>query len=83
MLLAFAMFHFVANNGLNHVVAHSINHAVERGTELRALIARAIYVQSVKAGILIISGYGYVLGLFKLVPSLSVAPIGTLPCCSC
>ena len=26
------------------------------------MIAHAIYVQSVKAGILIISGYGYVLG---------------------
>ena len=63
---------FVANNGLSHLVAHSINHDVERGMELRALIVHAIYVQSVKAGILIISGYGYVWGFPTASLSLSL-----------
>ena len=62
MLLTFAVFGFAAANGLNHVIAHVINHGAERGTDLRTLIAHAIDIQTVKAGILIIAGYGYVLG---------------------
>lgn len=61
-LLAFGAIGLAIANGLNHMIAHIINHGGDRGSDTRTLFTIAVTVQAVKAGIIIIAGYGYLLG---------------------
>lgn len=47
--------------GLNHIIAHTINHGGD-ATDPRTLFTMAVTIQAVKAGIAIMSGYGYLPG---------------------
>ena len=44
------------------MIVHLINHGAERGIPPEALLNRAVHVQIMKAAILLIGGYGYLLG---------------------
>ena len=60
-LLAFGVIGLAIGNGLNHMIAHVVNHG-GGSTDTRTLLTIAVTVQAVKAGIVIIAGYGYLLG---------------------
>lgn len=60
LLLAFGVIGLAIANGLNHMIAHIVNHGGDANT--RTLLTIAVTVQAVKAGIIIIAGYGYLLG---------------------
>ena len=76
LLLAFAVILFAASGGMNHIIAHIINHGGE-DRSLRTLLTTAVNVQAVKAGIVIIGGYGYLLGFACIALALSrVFPSG-------
>ena len=76
LLLAFAVILFAASGGMNHIIAHIINHRGE-DRSLRTLLTTAVNVQAVKAGIVIIGGYGYLLGFACIALALSrVFPSG-------
>ena len=62
LLLTFGTFGIATANGLNHMIVHIINHGADRGISQATLFGIAIDVQAVKAGILIIAGYGLLLG---------------------
>lgn len=60
-LLAFGGIGLAFGYGLNHIIAHTVNHGGS-ATDPRTLFTMAVTIQAVKAGITIISGYGYLLG---------------------
>lgn len=61
LLLAFGVIGLAIANGLNHMIAHIVNHGGATANT-RTLLTIAVTVQAVKAGIIIIAGYGYLLG---------------------
>lgn len=62
LLIAIATIGLVFANGLNHMIAHVINHGANRDVALRTLYTLAVDIQAVKSGILIICGYAFFLG---------------------
>ena len=56
VLLTFAAFRFAFTNGRDDMIAHVINHGLEKDRSMAALVPPAVDIQAVKAGILIISG---------------------------
>ncbi|MDE0188173.1 MAG: hypothetical protein OXN80_03645 [bacterium] len=69
-LVAFGAIGLAFGHGLNHIIAHTINHG--GGGNPRTLFTIAVTVQAVKAGIVIISGYGYLLGFAAIAAGLSL-----------
>ena len=63
LALTVGLIGFIFNQGLNHMIAHIINHGGARGATTATLISHAIDVQSVKVGIAIYAGYVYLVGL--------------------
>ena len=53
VLLVVAVIGFVFSHGLNHMIAHIINHGAERGRSATTLYTLAVDVQAVKAGVLL------------------------------
>ena len=66
MLLTFGIFALAITHGLNHMIAHVVNHGLDRGRSITTLLTLAVDIQAVKAGISIIGGYGYLLGFASL-----------------
>lgn len=69
-LVAFACIGLAFGHGLNHMIAHTINHG--GAADPRTLFTVAVTIQAVKAGIVIISGYGYLLGFACIAAGLSL-----------
>lgn len=59
IFLAFAAFFIGVAGGLNHIIVHTVTHGEQ---DLRTLYTVAVNIQLVKAGIVIIAGYGFLLG---------------------
>ncbi len=59
IFLAFAVFFIGVAGGLNHIIVHTVTHGEQ---DPRTLYTFAINIQLVKAGIVIIAGYGFLLG---------------------
>lgn len=70
-LLAFGGIGLAFGYGLNHMIAHTVNHG-GGATDPRTLFTIAVTIQTVKAGIAIISGYGYLLGFACIAAGLSL-----------
>ena len=70
-LLAFGGIGLAFGYGMNHIIAHTINHGGD-ATDPRTLFTIAVTIQAVKAGITIISGYGYLLGFACIAAGLSL-----------
>jgi uncharacterized membrane protein len=70
-LVAFGGIGLALGFGLNHIIAHTINHG-GGATNPRTLITIAVTIQAVKAGIAIISGYGYLLGFTCIAAGLAL-----------
>ena len=70
LLVAFAGIGLAFGHGLNHMIAHTINHG--GSGDPRTLFTIAVTIQAVKAGIVIISGYGYLLGFACMAAGLSL-----------
>ena len=64
LMLTVAVVGFVLAAGLNHIIAHLVNHGTAEGFQRSAMVNQAVHVQSVKSGIRIISSYAYLLGYF-------------------
>lgn len=69
-LVAFGGIGLAFGYGLNHIIAHTINHG--GAADPRTLFTIAVTIQAVKAGIAIISGYGYLLGFACIAVGLSL-----------
>ena len=70
-LLAFGCIGLALGYGLNHMIAHTVNHGGD-AADPRTLFTIAVTIQAVKAGIAIISGYGYLLGFAFVAAGLSL-----------
>lgn len=70
-LLAFGCIGLAFGYGLNHIIAHTVNHGGD-ATNPRTLLTIAVTIQAVKAGIAIISGYGYLLGFTCIAAGLTL-----------
>ena len=54
LMLTVAVVGFVLAAGLNHIIAHLVNHGTALGFQRSAMVNQAVHVQSVKSGIRII-----------------------------
>jgi len=63
VFLTFGITTLAIANGLNHMIDQVINQGIERGRPLQTLYTLAVDIQAVKAGIALIGGYGYLVGM--------------------
>ena len=79
LFIAIAVVLFIAAAGLNHMIAHLVNHGTADGLPRATLITQAVHLQSIKLGLRIIGGYAYILGfLFVAVGLCPRFPSGIL-----
>ena len=61
IFLAFSTFFFAFGNGLNQMIAHTVNQGLEAGRSVQVVYTAAVNIQLVKGGLLILHGYGFFL----------------------